>query len=351
LIVINPPDIIHDSKGLAQKKIEQGTTRAQMIRLTLVLMMLTILASCEAPHRNPLDPKNPDYSYGRIAGLVQTVSLPVEAVPKTIVYWSPANQQSQTDAQGRFELLTPAPIDGWLILTHPEFGPDSVYVHWSAEKMIDLNIYLNALPQLDSLAVYSIVLNRFPSLQKEQLVVEAQISDRDNDIDSVKTSFPDQAMEFYLPYNTTTKSYLREFSILDLVVPRLEEMVGQKLLVTVTDVFSHTNQVGQGQLIRVIHEEVLTVSPESDTITGPHPTLIWQPFSVDFQFSYTIEIYTNEVAPQLIWDQMGLDHYQSSCSVDTDLPDGNYFWVIWAIDTFGNRTRSKPAAFQVKKGS
>jgi len=320
-----------------------------MSRLTAVLAILTILSACEAPHKNPLDPKNPDYSFGRITGSVYTVSLPVEAVPQTLVSWQPAGQQSQTDGLGKFELLTPGMVDGWLIFTHPDFRSDSVYVHWSPEKMIDFNIYLNALPQLDSLAVYSIVLNRFPSLQKEQLVVEAQISDRDNDIDSVKTRFPEQAIEFYLPYNTTTKSYLREFSILDLAIPNLEEMVGRPLQLTVTDVFSHETPVGQGQLVRVIHEEILSVSPDGETITGPRPTLVWQPFTVEFQFRYDIEIYTNEVAPQLVWAEQGLDRYQTSFSVDTDLPDAAYFWVIWAIDSFGNRTRSKPAAFQVKE--
>jgi hypothetical protein len=63
-----------------------------------------------------------------------------------------------------------------------------------------------------------------------------------------------------------------------------------------------------------------------------------------------LEIYTNEVAPVLIWQEKNIPKDKTAHTVDDVLPAGNYFWVIWAIDTFGNRSRSKPATFIVQTG-
>jgi hypothetical protein len=321
-----------------------------MKNLTGISLVIMILLSCEAPHHNPLDPQNPTYNYGRISGTVRTVSLPTETVPQTLVLWHSGNGQTMTDQQGNFELLIPAAGDGWLFFFHEDFQPDSIFVDWPSVKEFKADAYLNALPRLDSLAVYSVVLNRFPSLQKEQLIVEARVSDRDKDIDSVYATFDGETQRYHLPYNTTEKTYRREFSILDLGVISLETRVGQLLKISVADIFSSFFTVGQGQLVRVIHEEVLFISPQGDMITGPRPTLIWQRFEPGFIFHYDVEIYTNEVAPQLVWAYRKLTMAQTSFDVDSDLANGSYFWVIWAIDDYGNRTRSKPAAFQVQGG-
>jgi hypothetical protein len=216
------------------------------------------------------------------------------------------------------------------------------------EKKIDG--YLNALPHLDSLVVSSSVLNRHPSLQKEQLIIEAFISDRDNDIDSVQAFSFNKTNGFHLPYNTTEKSFRSEFSILDLGVFSLEDYVGQPVDIGVTDINSHSLLIGEGQLVRVIYKEVYLISPTGNEITGSTPTLIWQQFEPGFDFYYNVEIYTNELAPQLVWSLKELSMDQTEVIVNSELADGSYFWVIWAIDIFGNRTRSKLSAFIVQTG-
>ena len=83
-----------------------------MNRLTATLLVITIVLSCEAPHKNPLDPKNPIYNYARVSGVVRTVSLPVQTVPQTVVSWQSGSEQTLTDQQGKFELLLPSAVDG-----------------------------------------------------------------------------------------------------------------------------------------------------------------------------------------------------------------------------------------------
>ena len=317
-----------------------------MYWVTIVLFVTMVLFACEAPHNNPLDPNNPNYKFGRISGSVQTISLPLEPVAQTVVSWRSGANQTISDNQGQFDLLLKPVMDGWLLFNHPQFHPDSVFVNWPANKEFKVDIFLNTLPKMDSLTIYSVVLNRFPSFQKEELVLKAHIKDRDNDIDSVHAVFFGEIQRFYLPFNTTEKSYQRKLSVFDLGLLSFEDIIGQPVNITVKDIFSNTVDVGQNQLVRVIYEEVIFISPK-DTTTGRRPTLIWQQFDPNFDFYYDVEIYTNEVAPQLIRSYKKLAMDQTSLDVDSDLPEGNYFWVIWAIDSFGNRTRSKPAAFSV----
>ena len=317
--------------------------------ITIVFLVLFIL-SCEAPHDNPLDPQNADYRYGRISGVVRTVSLPVIPVTHSNVSWPSASEETETGAQGEFDMLIYQPKDGWLLFSHPDFYPDSVYISWADTKEKEIDGYLNALPHLDSLSVYSVVLNRHPSLQKEQLIIEAFVSDRDNDIDSVQVFFFNTTNGFHLPYNTTEKSFRSEFSILDLGVFSLEDYVGQPVAIGVRDINSHFILVGEAQLIRVIYDQVFLISPTGNEITGSTPALTWQRFEPGFDFYYDVEIYTNELAPQLVWSAKELTVDQSEIIVDSELTDGSYFWVVWAIDIFGNRTRSKLSAFTVQAG-
>ncbi len=303
-----------------------------MKRSTFLVLLLTLLYSCEAPRDNPMDPQNPNYNYGRISGTIKTISLPVETIPQTIVKWQGGSELTISNEQGEFEFLLSNPKNGWLNFSHPEFHSDSHFVNWPDNRELRVEAFLNALPIMDSLFLYSVVLNRFPSFQKEQMIIEAHISDRDNDIDSVFAIFNDDKKKFHLSYNTTQKNFRQELSILDLGVLSIEELVGEPINIEVCDLFSNVLSVGQGQLKRVIHDEVIVLSPIDNMVTGPFPTLVWQSLQTTYSFHYNLEIYTNEVAPVMVWQRMKISNDQTTHTVDTALTVGSYFWVIWAID-------------------
>jgi hypothetical protein len=61
-----------------------------------------------------------------------------------------------------------------------------------------------------------------------------------------------------------------------------------------------------------------------------------------------VQVFTAEIIPQLVWEKRQLAAATDSCLVGQSLQPGEYFWVIWALDEFGNRTRSKPASFKVE---
>ena len=44
---------------------------------------------------------------------------------------------------------------------------------------------------------------------------------------------------------------------------------------------------------------------------------------------------------------LGIDPSVTSLSVATELAPGDYFWTLWVVDSFGNRSRSREAGFRV----
>ena len=304
--------------------------------------------SCNAPRSNPLDPKNPDNTYHVIRGVVKTVSIPNQPLPDVTVSFLNMSAQSKTDAVGNFNIEILSDQDGWLYFEKMGYINDSSYIDWQKANEIRIEKYLNAKPSLDSLQIYSVILNRYPDLQTEQLVVQAKVSDTDNDIDSVWVIIDPASLIGSLSYDFIEKWYKHIFSIYDLGIINIEELVGYNIYIKVKDIFANQFIIGQDILKRVIRQEVIFKSPSSNEITSPSPNLVWEIFNPGFEFNYLVQIYTAELTPQLVWQKSSLSSDLVNYSVDMALPPNEYFWVIWAIDTFGNRTRSKPASFKVE---
>jgi hypothetical protein len=150
-----------------------------------------------------------------------------------------------------------------------------------------------------------------------------------------------------LLYNVPLQTYERSFSIFDLNVPRLEELIGHVFQLDVHDPFDHRITVATPNLVRVIRSEILFMSPSGNDSTSSRPTLIWKNYDPGFQHTYILQIFTSEITPQLAWQTESVPQDSIQFTVDQDLSDGDYFWVIWAVDEFQNRVRSKPASFRV----
>ena len=313
-----------------------------------ILFILILSISCDAPRNNPLDPNNPDNTYYVIHGKVKTQSLPTQPVENVAVICTGQDVQTKTNATGDFILETISAHDGWLRFQKSGYFADSAYIEWGQSKKIEVEKFLNSLPLLDSLMVYSVILNRYPDLQTEQIIVQTKISDRDNDIDSVRVIIDIILRTQSLEYNIIAKWYAHTFSIYDLGIEKLEQVVGHQFEISVKDIYNHNINIGLGTVERVIRNEPLFQTPSGNEVTTSSPTLSWEPFNPGFQFSYMVQIYTAEITPRLVWEKDNLSHEQTNYTVDIVLPPDEYFWVIWAIDEFGNRARLKPASFRVE---
>ncbi len=150
-----------------------------------------------------------------------------------------------------------------------------------------------------------------------------------------------------LNYNNQTKFYEEEFSDFDLSVDDLSELIGIKFDFIVKDIEGKEYKIGSEKLNRIIKDEIILESPINYDSTSSKPTLIWRRFTPGFKFFYNVEIYNDEFPPSIVWSKKNIDMDSISVSVDTDLPSGNYFWVLWCVDQFLNRARSRPASLKL----
>jgi len=322
-------------------------------KISLVLAGLWVMAvmfswGCEAPRNNPLDPLNPNRPYGTIAGIIQTESIPRQPIAGAQVIFVPSGQYYFTDSQGAFSIDNVKPVDGWLFFEKEGFLSDSTFVSWGDSKHITVSIFLNAEPQLHSLSMYSVVRNKYPDIQDHELVIRAFITDAENDIDSVYVENEQLNIKKFLRYNADSKNYERTFLIYDFGLKSLKEIEGYVFQLIVKDKLGHLNNTGQDKLSRVILEEIEYVSPSDYLEVPPTPTLVWKEFDPGFRFTYNIQVFTDEYPSRLVWEQSQIPPDSTSYTVSSALAAGDYYWAIWCIDDFQNRSRSKPASFSVR---
>lgn len=316
-------------------------------QLVTCLILTFISLTCDAPHSNPLDPENPSRQLFQLEGYVYSFSLPRIALQNALILWTPENKASLTNSQGYFKIETTTKKDGWLIVNLEGYRADSVYIIWNSTKFYK-EFFLYQIPKLDSIEFYSVLTNHYPNIQNITLNVRAKINDKDNDVDSVFIQNSSMNIRLPLNYNNQSKFYEREFTDFELSVDDLSELIGVKFDFIVKDLNGNEYNVGSEKLNRIIKDEIILESPINYDSTSSKPTLIWRRFNPGFKFYYNVEIYNDEFPPSIVWSKKNINMDSISVAVDMALPSGNYFWVLWCVDQFLNRARSRPASFRVK---
>jgi len=322
----------------------------KIFRSLLVIAVLFSAVSCDAPKLNPLDPENPDSKLGQLSGFVKTLAIPQQAIAGVKVSWKNDNRILETDATGFYKLENLPMVNGTLYFEKDGYGKDSIRINWQNQKIIDLGTTtLNANPKLDNLLIYTSVENRYQDDQRYTLFVQASISDVENDIDSIFVSCTAINFNQQLIYNSQARLYELSYPYGSKnSVPSIDDAIGKNFEIIVKDKVGKNFSVGFSTIKRIIKQEILFELPANGITVGSKPVLKWNRFLPGFNFKYMIEIYTDEIIPQLKWPKSNISKDDIEIVSEINLPPGNYFWVIWCIDDFQNRTRSKPATFTVQ---
>ena len=320
------------------------------ILITLTFLLFNLHISCDAPRNNPLDPKNPNSAFSSISGHVHTITDSRKPISNVAVYWRNADRLVFTNQNGSFSIQDVIPENGWLTFSREGYLPDSTEVIWSEGRNVNLQVSLNAKPHLDSLAIYSDIRNKHPNLKTARVIIKAKVTDADSDydIDSVYVENSKLNIKSDLQYNVNDRLYEKTFSTFSLSIKSIQQVIGCDFEIKVVDGQSHTITVGKDQVRRVILDDVKYDSPSSYDVVPTTPQLQWHLFNPGFDFTFMIEIFTDEIIPQKVWEKSGIPADSTNITVDRTLPQGDYFWVIWCVDEFQNRSRSKPASFTVQ---
>ncbi|NPV10838.1 MAG: hypothetical protein HPY57_03515 [Ignavibacteria bacterium] len=318
-----------------------------LFTINTIIIFSLLNFSCDAPHINPLDPQNPSKKSYSIEGYVYSYSLPRISIPNALVIWQNENKATLTNSNGYFKIDVSNLKDGWLKVIINGYKQDSVFVVWNSTKFYK-EFFLNQIPVIDSIEFYSVLLNQYPNLQSTTLNIRVKISDRDNDIDSVLIENPLTKSKFSLIYNSQSRFYERTFDELDFNVDDFSEIIGLKFNIYVKDFSEDIFKVGEEKLNRIIKNEIILETPLNNDTVSSKPYLQWRRFNPGFKFSYSVEILNDEFPPRTIWSKDNISMEETGVQVDANLPAGNYFWVVWCVDQFLNRARSKPGSFVVK---
>jgi hypothetical protein len=295
-----------------------------------------------------LDPENPDDNIGMLEGVVQTVKVPRTPLVNAEIFWTSEGLIRETDNKGYFSFENIAQNDGWLTVKKENYSTDSIFITFNNQRKVTKNIFLNAVPKINYLQFYSITINKFPSSQKYNLEVIADITDEENDIDSAFIENIELNASKQLLYNSTFKVYENSLFLNDLYVTSIDAVIGKEFQITVIDADQKKFVIGKSNIKRIIKEEIETTSPAGrDTVYTVNPFFEWRRFTPGFEFYYLLEIYTDEIHEELIF-QKEINSSEINYQSEVNISSGEYFWVIWAIDEFNNKTRSKPASFIIK---
>jgi hypothetical protein len=319
-------------------------------RILFILLSLLLLLGCDAPRENPVDPNNPDNKFASLSGTVKTEGFPFVPIKEINVFWENENILVQTSSSGSYSISDIKKIDGWLYFNGNGYSSDSIFIQWNDRKKINNEIFLNSNPVLDSLEFYSIVENRFQVNQIYRVVVRAKISDFEgvNDIDSVFLQNESLNINTQLLFNSLTGFYERTLGLIDLNVSALEEVIGKDFLLVVDDLEGRSFNVASTIIKRVINSEIELISPINNAaVTFPF-SLRWRRFTPGFNFNYQIEISTNEIQPELVFRAENISPDSIAFLITNEFAGQDFFWAIWAIDEFKNRSRSKPGSFQIQ---
>jgi hypothetical protein len=313
-------------------------------------MLLLAISECNAPRINPYDPENPDYSYALLQGTIQTSSLPYQSITGVSVFWSPANVLVTTDNNGYFKINNILPVDGKLVFQKAGYQPDTINIAWGNSKFLNFQVNLNTIPELDSILIYTEVMLQFtPPGQTAQLFINAKISNKDNDIDTVFVENSQLNIKKALGYDAANKIYQSALSTQDLNVSDIEQTIGLDFNIVTKDIFNKEINVGSSKVTRVIKDGASIQFPANDTTISSTPLFSWQRFNAGYPFNYRIDIFTNNFTNlPPVFTASNISSDSISYQLTTRLSTGDYYWVIWVIDQFQNRSRSLPATFIVK---
>jgi len=318
--------------------------------LHLLLLLALLVVSCDAPRNNPLDPENPANKIISIEGNILTDTKSPEPVSGVSIYWMNERISGLSDENGYFKVKCSGQNDGWLYFRKDGFATDSVFVYWNGKTKISLQVNLNSLPTLKSVSFFSIVRNKYSTVDY-QLAVECEITDIDDDIDSVYLINQGYKISKQLSKLSASK-FEGDYYDYELGVTSLENLVGKNFEIVVKTSDSSAITIGKTSIKRIIKDVIEFISPANQEVVSNTPNLKWKKFTQGFNFTYTIEIFSDEPEPELVWKKEAIPSTETSIDVDSAIPttpnNNKFFWVIWCVDEYKNMARSRTAGFVVQ---
>jgi len=327
--------------------------------LFLEFFAILFVFSCfnNAERDNPLDPRSGKYqNLGGIEGQVFTYYTPFRPISSATVTLSPGGQTTLSDQTGAFSFYNIEPGSYSITANYPGYASDTTQLQVQSNQIATIQFNLNGLPQLDSLILITGVEYEHTGNPQEEPIrligCTAKVIDSDGpaDIASVVMDIPHIGIKETLGLTLTVGTYYKRIEETDLPINHIEELLGQPFFVEITDSVGAVCRYGPKYLVRMIEVEPEIVSPQQFNVVSSQPILKWNPLQLPFPFSYRVEVYRFsgfQISILPIRTYSDISSTISEFQISKSLDDDPYLWTVYAVDQFGNWSRSKPATFQV----
>ncbi len=336
-------------------------TCVSRLRLRAVLLFLcapaliAIESSCtrDAPHSNPLDPENPNYSaHQRLTGIVTGIYPPYSPVPGALVAMPDLGRLAATDLNGHFNLPDVPPGAYTVYASKQGYRPDSLRVEVSGHAAPDPLLFrLDALPEIRNCLLTTSHISRWwPPDDLYVLTAVASVGDPDGPGDLVAVWLECDAVGVIdtLTYSSKYRAFATEVLERELPNRSLESLQGHAFRIRASDRLRATASSEALHISRIIEATPVLESPQGYVEAPPRPWLRWRPVSVRFPFTWSVEVVRLESGLTLpAWRADGLPSDSTQVRVPQPLASGGYYWAVWIVDEWGNRSRSKEGAFRV----
>lgn len=148
-----------------------------------------------------------------------------------------------------------------------------------------------------------------------------------------------------LDVTTTSLRFRASVAASDLSQPAMHTLIRKSVLLHARDRAGFVVSMPVA-IVRAVDPTPVAVSQH--LTTGGDVEFTWQAVSLPYPFTYRAGVYRMLGAnvPEIYCSQSNLNEKTSSFRFE-NAPPGDYFWTIFVVDEFGNRSQSAPAGFSV----
>ncbi|NOZ57145.1 MAG: carboxypeptidase regulatory-like domain-containing protein [Calditrichaeota bacterium] len=287
-----------------------------------------------------------------LSGIVTGIYPPYAPLADAEVRLPTLRRTVGTDDNGHFRFESVPPGSYLLLAKKSGYRPDSLNVDVSEDTDPSPILFrLDALPRVENAKLTTTHISRWwPPDDLYILTATASIWDPDGPADLVATWLECETWGRIdtLAYQPARRAFAADVLESDLPTKSLVALEGHAFHILGSDRLGARTQSGPLYISRIIDFTPVIESPKGYTETSAQPWLRWRKADVPFPHTWSVEIIHIEGGLALpAWSASGLAQDSTRVQPSVPLSSGAYYWVLWIVDEWGNRSRSKEGAFKV----
>jgi hypothetical protein len=319
------------------------------------LAALFWISACTSPaeHSNPLDPQSPEYTTnGSISGRVSGFYQPYRPLAGAMVELQPTGIIVQSDNAGGFLFGEVPPGAYALSASKDGYAIATLSASVLARQRSSAELHLDGIPVVQTvLATSAHVSTRASAADRYFLEIVADVQDPDgaNDVKSVRLEIPSVSFSDTLSRGTGASRWQRAFSPDDVPGIDLANLAGVSLSMVAQDFPGEQARPSSFFVARVVNEVPQPLAPIDVTLQENSPSFQWQMPVLSYAHTFRVEVFRIDFGfPTFVTAISNIAQDMTSVSYPGRLSTGSYYWTVKMIDSFGNSSRSKEAAFQIQ---